>query len=63
MGEQWVDASLVMAGDLAQLTVVPGATRYRVSWLPRFLVYTDGVVSDFDEATGRYDWSFEARER
>lgn len=63
VGGLWVDASLVMAGDLAQLTAVPGASRYRVSWLPRFLVYTDGVVSDFDEATGRYDWSFEARER
>lgn len=60
---QWRETSLVMAGDIATLEAVLGATSYRVSWYPRFTVLTDGPVSDFDESSGIYDWSLEARER
>lgn len=63
VGERWLDADLVLVDDIATLTPVAGATVYRVAWLPRFQVYTDGVIADWDEAQGRYDWSLDARER
>ena len=62
VGERWIETDLVMTGDTAQLAVVAGASSYRVCWLPRFVVFTDGVVSEFDESTGLYDWTLEARE-
>ncbi|MCY1361743.1 hypothetical protein D9M69_484210 [compost metagenome] len=62
VGEGWVDTAVTMAGDLATVAEVAGASGYRVFWLPRLVVFTDGIVSEFDEATGVYDWSLEARE-
>ncbi|MDO9625136.1 MAG: hypothetical protein Q7J46_14230 [Pseudomonas sp.] len=63
VGDGWVDTPLSMVGDIATVVAVLGASSYRVSWLPRFEVLTDGVISDFDESRGLYDWSLEARER
>ena len=60
---RWVDTPVSMVGDIANVTAVPYAANYRVSWLPRYSVLTDGVISEFDEARGVYDWSLEARER
>ena len=59
----WLETALTMEGAIASVTAVPDAALYRVSWYPRYLVLTDGVVSDFDESRGQYDWSLEARER
>lgn len=63
VGERLQDVAIALDGDLASLTPLPGASRYQVFWLPRFSVFTDGLVTDWDEAQGRYDWSLEARER
>lgn len=63
VGERWIETPLSLSGDIATLDAVAGASSYRVSWLPRYVVLTDGVVSDFDESRALYDWSFEARER
>jgi len=63
VGGGWVETPLDVLGDIATVTAVPGAISYRVSWLPRYMVLTDGVISDFDESRGLYDWSLEARER
>lgn len=63
VGVRWVETPLVLDANVATLTPVPGASRYRVGWYPRYLVLTDGVLSEFDEARGVYDWSLEARER
>lgn len=62
VGEQCYDTPVTMEGDIAHVTAVPGASWYRVSWYPRYMVLTDGVVSEFDESRGQYDWSLEARE-
>lgn len=62
VGERWVDADVSMADDIAHVAEVPGASKYRVFWYPRYMVLTDGVVSEFDESRGLYDWSLEARE-
>ncbi|BBT17009.1 hypothetical protein WP8S17C03_30580 [Metapseudomonas otitidis] len=59
----WRDVPLSVQGRVATLTTVPGARQYRVFWLPRFTVYMNRPVSEFDEQRGTYDWSFEARER
>lgn len=64
IGWNWVEVAMVLAGDLATVTPAPGADVYRVCWLPRFtVVMPNGVPSELDDATGRYDWSFEAKER
>lgn len=58
-----VAVSVTLAGDEAEVEELDGANFYRVLWLPRFSVYTNGISSEFDESTGLHDWSFEARER
>lgn len=63
IGDGWVETPLSMLDDIATVAAVPAASRYRVSWLPRYEVLTDGVISDFDESSGRYDWSLDAGER
>lgn len=64
VGSRWVDVDVAMTDDLATLSPIAGAARYRVCWLPRFsVVMPGGVVAELDESTGRYDWAFEARER
>lgn len=59
---QWRDTAARLVGDSVQLSPVNGAQAYRVFWYPRLVVFTDGIVSEFDEGTGLYDWSLEARE-
>lgn len=62
VGDRWVETTVAVAGDQAQLTIVPGALAYRLCWFPRYVVFTDGPVSDFDASTGRYDWSLTAEQ-
>ncbi|WP_395505946.1 hypothetical protein [Ectopseudomonas hydrolytica] len=62
VGAQWLDTSLVLDGDLATVAAIPGARAYRVGWLPRLMVFTDGPVTDTDDARELIDWSMEARE-
>ncbi|MOA18674.1 hypothetical protein D3C78_1390080 [compost metagenome] len=62
VGDRWVETALVLAGAEAQLTAVAGATAYRVCWYPRYVVFTNGPASDFDESTGLYDWSLTAEQ-
>lgn len=59
----WRDAPVTVQDRVATVAPVPDARQYRVFWLPRFTVYTNGPSSEFDEVRGTYDWSFEARER
>lgn len=60
--DTWIDTTVQLDGDTAHLGEVVGAQGYRVFWLPRLVVFTDGLVTEFDNATGLYDWSFEAQE-
>ncbi|MBD9499938.1 hypothetical protein IB256_04045 [Pseudomonas sp. PDM17] len=62
IGSNWRDTPVQMAGDAAELEAVPGASAYRVFWLPRLVVFTSGITSEFDEATGLHDWSLAAEE-
>lgn len=62
IGGQWHPAAVAVAGDVATVVAHPDATAYRLFWLPRLVVYTDGITSEFDESSGIYSWSFEARE-
>ena len=62
VGGQWRDTAAQLVGDSVQLAPVNGAQAYRVFWYPRLVVFTDGISSEFDEGTGLYDWSLEARE-
>lgn len=62
VGSGWVDTAVSIQGDAAELAPVNGATAYRIFWLPRLVVFTPGLVREFDEATGLYDWSLSAEE-
>ena len=62
VGANWLETGITMAGNVAQLGPAPGASRYRLCWLPRMVVFSEGLVSDYDESTGRYDWSLDAEE-
>lgn len=62
LGDRWQETPLALAGDTAQVAAVAGALGYRVCWLPRYSVVTDGVVSEFDESSGLYDWSLVAEQ-
>jgi len=62
VGDRWVETAVAVAADQAQLAAVAGATAYRVCWYPRYVVFTAGLVSDFDESTGLYDWSLTAEQ-
>jgi hypothetical protein len=61
-GSCWLGVEVLMDGDNAELQAVPGATAYRLAWLPRLVVFTPGLSYEFDEATGLYDWSLSAEE-
>jgi len=65
IGDHWIEVPVALddATRIATITPAPGAIVYRVCWLPRFQVLTAGVVSDYDENTGYFEWSFDARER
>ncbi len=62
VGETWVETALHQVGHSVELHAVPGADSYRLCWMPMFVVHTKGVVSDFDQQSGLYDWSLEAEE-
>ncbi|MDF3931400.1 hypothetical protein [Pseudomonas citronellolis] len=62
VGADWRDTSVQLTGDSAELAAVPGASAYRVFWLPRLVVFTPGLTYEFDEASGLYDWSLSAEE-
>lgn len=62
VGAGYVDAALVLNGSVATLSAVAGARSYRVGWLPRLMVLTDGPVTDTDDSSELVDWSIEARE-
>lgn len=59
---RWVDTTVDLQGDSATLGDVPGATSYRVTWLPRMVVFAQPLSKEFDENTGLYDWSLSAEE-
>ncbi|MGK4387721.1 hypothetical protein [Ectopseudomonas oleovorans] len=61
-GDHWVETALVIGEGNAQLAAVAGAVRYRFCYLPRLLVSTEGPVSEFDQASGRYNWSLVAEQ-
>lgn len=62
VGDSWRDVAVQMDGDAAALEPVVGASAYRVFWLPRLVVLTSGISSEFDENTGLRDWSLSAEE-
>lgn len=62
VGDQRRETGIVIEGGIAHLTAVPGARSYRLCWLPRYEVFTSGLVSEFDESSGLYDWSFTAEQ-
>lgn len=58
----WQPTALALAGDIATLTAVPGATAYRVLWYPLLSVLLPRPPQALDLNDGIYRWSLEAEE-
>ncbi len=59
---RWVKAIVAMAGSVATVSPVAGATLYRVSWMPTFTVLATPPDEALDSGAGSFSWSFTARE-
>lgn len=62
VGNDWVKTSVSMASKTATVTVIAGATLYRVSWMPVFFVLATPPAEALDAAAAAYSWQFIARE-
>jgi len=62
VGRRWEPTPLVMNGDTAQLTQVPGATLYQVKYFPEILAYVTRPVEKGPVGKA-FEWSFNAREK
>lgn len=62
VGDQWHRTQVSMSGDTATCTAVPGATLYRVSWMPVFQVICDPPPEALDASNASFSWQFTAQE-
>lgn len=62
VADKWVKTSVSMAGQVATLSPVAGATTYRVSWMPIFTVLVTPPDEALDSSASAFNWSFIARE-
>lgn len=64
VGRDWERTGVSLAGRVATLDPLPGATAYRVHWLPRYLVFCSPPEEAITGTAGggQFDWQFTARE-
>lgn len=60
--ELWVSTVVGIVTDTATLTIVPGATEYRVMWYPQFTVFATPPNDIATLGDGSYSWTLEAEE-
>lgn len=58
----WVDAGLQRAGDLLTVQGVPGASLYRVCWMPVFTVSAKRPRGDLDASAATHGWQIDCEE-
>lgn len=58
----WTESPTVMAGDVATITPVAGATIYRAYYWPEFYVFSDPPAESADVHGGEWSWSLTAEE-
>jgi len=57
VGREWVDTPCTVVGGVATLVAVPGATAYRVSWMPVFSVRATRPSENQDSGGNVHSWS------
>ncbi|HBS81000.1 MAG: hypothetical protein CMK99_13660 [Pseudomonas sp.] len=57
VGELWIDAACSVTDGVATLTAVPGASGYRVCWMPIYSVKAKRPSESQDNGTGSHSWS------
>lgn len=58
----WVSTQCSLAGAVASITPVAGASAYRVSWMPMYTVLCQPPREALDPSSANYQWSFTAKE-
>ncbi|KJK03563.1 hypothetical protein UB43_03430 [Pseudomonas sp. 21] len=59
---QWQTAAVEMNADVAQVSPVPGATLYRVCWMPIFTVTATSRRGDLDASAAIHGWQIDCEE-
>lgn len=62
VGKHWVRTPVAVSGQVATCTSVPGASTYRVSWMPVFMVLCQPPAEALDSSAAAINWQFTARE-
>ena len=57
VGREWVGTACEVVDGVATLSAVPGATLYRVCWLPVFSVFVDRPSESQSGAAASHSWS------
>ena len=55
-----VKTPVVVAGGVATLSLVPGATQYRVDWMPQFSVLPDPISASMSN-DAMHSWTFKGK--
>jgi len=58
-----VETSAVMAGQIATLGVIAGATQYHVLYCPIISSFINTVDRSYDESSNTWSWTIEAEEQ
>ncbi|WP_448682583.1 hypothetical protein [Pseudomonas nicosulfuronedens] len=62
VGKEWVETPLVLTGNAAEVTAVPGATAYQVCWMPVFTVSAKRPQGDMDPSANVHGWQINCEE-
>lgn len=62
LNEVWVSTAVSMAGDIASITPVTGATQYQVVYFPQITVFADPPTEDKPGRGPSFGWTLTAEE-
>lgn len=62
VGNRWLRTPVQVNDKVATCAAVPGASTYRVSWMPVFMVLCQPPAEALDSGAAAMQWSFTARE-
>lgn len=62
VGDRWLATPATLSGDTATCIPVPGASQYRVSWMPMFDVICNPPPSALSASSGEVSWQFTAQQ-
>ncbi len=63
VGGDSVETSIALAGSVATLGAVAGASLYQVSYCPVVTALINSITRDYDQQAHRWSWAIEAEEQ